>query len=235
MAAATLPNPPAGTAADHPPTRLGPLFRLWDSLGTVLANALLWGILAAYLLPMVYMFVTSIKEDAQLLSGVARLWPGCQGRMTVGTAQTGKPSVSSANTAARLPTDPRATWLDTTITARGGVAVAEDTISLSARPGEELIDPDDGDEEQHEGEHAPDAAAPELGPVVAVAGSLVPRLHAGFGFGAHAIEDAARFQLVLVPVSQVPVSQPAASSRNALIPIRLRRESTVREEGGASA
>ena len=76
MSAATLPARPAPPAApEHPPTRLGRLFRLWDGLGTVLANALLWVILAAYLLPMVYMFVTSIKEDAQLLSGVAPLWP----------------------------------------------------------------------------------------------------------------------------------------------------------------
>ena len=59
----------------HPPTRLGPLYRLWDGLGTLLANALLWAILAAYLLPMVYMFVTSIKEDAQLQSAMAPLWP----------------------------------------------------------------------------------------------------------------------------------------------------------------
>jgi multiple sugar transport system permease protein len=59
----------------HPPTRLSPLFYAWDGLGTVLANALLWAILAAYLLPMVFMFVTSIKDEAQLLSGVAPLWP----------------------------------------------------------------------------------------------------------------------------------------------------------------
>ena len=52
---------------------------------------------------------------------VARPCPGCQGRMTVGTAQTGKPSVSSAKTAARLPTEPRATWLEMTMTARGDV------------------------------------------------------------------------------------------------------------------
>ena len=39
--------------------------------------------------------------------------------MTVGTAHTGNPSVSSANTAARLPTEPRATWLEMTMTARG--------------------------------------------------------------------------------------------------------------------
>lgn len=75
MAAATLPKPPARPTHEHPPTRLGPLFRLWDGLGTGLANVLLWLILAAYLLPMVYMLVTSIKEDAQLLSGVAPLWP----------------------------------------------------------------------------------------------------------------------------------------------------------------
>jgi len=56
---------------------------------------------------------------------VARLWPGCQGRMTVGTAQTGNPSVSSAKTAARLPTEPRATWLEMTMTARGASAFPE--------------------------------------------------------------------------------------------------------------
>jgi hypothetical protein len=32
--------------------------------------------------------------------------------MTVGSDQTGKPMVSSANTTARLPTAPRTTWLD---------------------------------------------------------------------------------------------------------------------------
>jgi hypothetical protein len=46
-------------------------------------------------------------------------WHPGHGRITVGTAQTRKPSVSSAKTAARLPTDPRATWLETTMTAPG--------------------------------------------------------------------------------------------------------------------
>ncbi len=69
MAAAAL--PPVEHAP--PPPRL--LFRLWDGLGTFLANALIWIVLAAYLLPMIYMFTTSIKEDAQLLSGVAPLYP----------------------------------------------------------------------------------------------------------------------------------------------------------------
>jgi multiple sugar transport system permease protein len=72
--AVTTSAAPAGAA---PPAAGGPgqLFRLWDGLGTLLANGLLWVVLAAYLLPMVYMFVTSIKEDAQLLSGLAPLWP----------------------------------------------------------------------------------------------------------------------------------------------------------------
>ena len=77
MTAVSAPARPAVSEAPphHPPTRLGPLYRLWDGLGTLLANALLWAILAAYLLPMVYMFVTSIKEDAQLQSAMAPLWP----------------------------------------------------------------------------------------------------------------------------------------------------------------
>ena len=73
MAVTTSAAPPGAA----PPAAGGPreLFRLWDGLGTLLANGLLWVVLAAYLLPMVYMFVTSIKEDAQLLSGLAPLWP----------------------------------------------------------------------------------------------------------------------------------------------------------------
>jgi hypothetical protein len=61
--------------------------------------------------------------------------------MTVGTAHTGKPSVSSANTAARLPTEPRATWLEMTMTARGASAFSlfmefldRDDVSLNRHP-----------------------------------------------------------------------------------------------------
>jgi multiple sugar transport system permease protein len=75
MAVVTLPKRARKPAGGHPATGLGPLYRAWDGLGTVLANALLWAVLAAYLLPMVFMFTTSIKEDAQLLSGVAPIWP----------------------------------------------------------------------------------------------------------------------------------------------------------------
>jgi len=64
---------------------------------------------------------------------VARLCPGCHGNSTVGTAQTGKPSVSSANTAARLPTEPRTTWLEMTITARGAWVSGAFIRSIRAR------------------------------------------------------------------------------------------------------
>ena len=68
--------PPVG-AFERTPAPIKPKLPLllWDGLGTFLANAILWIILAAYLLPMIYMFTTSIKEDAQLLSGTAPLWP----------------------------------------------------------------------------------------------------------------------------------------------------------------
>ena len=46
-----------------------------------------------------------------------RPWPGCHESSTVGTDQTGKPSLSNAKTEARPPTPPRATRLFTTMTA----------------------------------------------------------------------------------------------------------------------
>jgi multiple sugar transport system permease protein len=72
MAAA---QPAARADTPYPVSPPRPLFQLWDGLGTFLSNALLWIILAAYLLPMIYMFTTSIKEDPQLLSGTAPLYP----------------------------------------------------------------------------------------------------------------------------------------------------------------
>ena len=76
MAAAPTTAPAAGAfESTPPPSRPRLPLLLWDGLGTFLANGILWVILAAYLLPMIYMFTTSIKEDAQLLSGTAPLWP----------------------------------------------------------------------------------------------------------------------------------------------------------------
>ncbi len=58
---------------------------------------------------------SSTKAEKAASSGTMRVagpWPGCQGSVTVGTDQTGCPSDSSAKTTARLPTVPRATWLE---------------------------------------------------------------------------------------------------------------------------
>jgi multiple sugar transport system permease protein len=56
-------------------TRSRLAIRLWDGLGTALASGLAWLLLAIYLLPMVYMFVTAVKDDAQLRSTDAPIWP----------------------------------------------------------------------------------------------------------------------------------------------------------------
>ena len=61
--------------------------------------------------------MSASKSVSPIAMRLAGPWPGCQGRITVGTAQTGWPRVSSANTAARLPTVPRTTWLEMTMTA----------------------------------------------------------------------------------------------------------------------
>ena len=64
---------------------------------------------------------------------VAGPWPGCHGRITVGTAHTGKPSASNVKTAARFPTLPRATWLDMT-PADPDIFAIPDTDSLIQLP-----------------------------------------------------------------------------------------------------
>jgi multiple sugar transport system permease protein len=63
-----------------PQARLG--FRLWDGLGTALATGLAWLLLAAYLLPIVYMVATAMKDDAQLQSPDAPIWPARTVRYT---------------------------------------------------------------------------------------------------------------------------------------------------------
>jgi multiple sugar transport system permease protein len=64
-------------ATVQPPVAAAPRlwFKLWDGLGTVLASSLAWLLLAAYLLPMVYMLATAIKDNAQLQSADAPIWP----------------------------------------------------------------------------------------------------------------------------------------------------------------
>src|SRR5690606_4133919 len=128
--------------------------------------------------------------------------------MTVGTAQTGRPSASSANTAARLPTVPRATWLDMTMTARPAGSCAPPMPSAAIFRHEVDQPPHDIDEQRH-AQPAADARAPQLDPVAALrvasghmAGDAVRRAarHRRLALGADAADDAARFGLpVFVP------------------------------------
>ena len=53
--------------------------------------------------------VLVVDDDFMVARIHARFVEQTDGFEVVGTAHTGKPSVSSANTAARLPTEPRAT------------------------------------------------------------------------------------------------------------------------------
>lgn len=53
-------------------------FRLWDGLGTFLANAIAWVLVFAFMFPMVYMFATAVKDDLQLQQRGAPPWPAKQ-------------------------------------------------------------------------------------------------------------------------------------------------------------
>ncbi len=48
----------------------------WDKLGTLLFNAVVLLILAAYLFPMLFMVTTAVKEDTQFTDTSSPLWPG---------------------------------------------------------------------------------------------------------------------------------------------------------------
>lgn len=51
---------------------------VWESLGTILLNMIAYGLLALFLLPIIYMLVTSVKEVDQLQDLHAPLYPGKQ-------------------------------------------------------------------------------------------------------------------------------------------------------------
>src|SRR5690606_9526614 len=115
-----------------------------------------------------------------------------------------RPSVSSANTAARFPTVPRATWLDMTMTARGGACPASSMMSAAAR--HEADQPPHEVDEECRTQPAADARAPELGPVAALrvaAGHVASDVvrgaarHRRLALGADAADDAARFGLIV--------------------------------------
>src|SRR5690606_32641897 len=131
---------------------------------------------------------------------VARPWPGCHGRMTVGTAQTGKPRVSSANTAARLPTEPRTTWLETTMTARAPSVPALPMRLPAAK--KEYYKPDDQSRGEEQTEGSTDAGAEPVDLVfrlavlrrhVAAHAAGGPRQKGAVGLLRDAIENAPRF------------------------------------------
>lgn len=90
--------------------------------------------------------------------------PGCHGSTTVGTAQTGKPSVSNAKTAARLPTEPRTTWLEMTITVVASEG-AESVIGYLALH-EIENEPDDDGQRDEEAEPASDTCGPQFDGIV---------------------------------------------------------------------
>lgn len=61
-----------------PPSRPQPSrlpFRLWDATGTSLLNLLMLAIVIAYLFPMTYMIVTSLKDPGQATDINAPVWP----------------------------------------------------------------------------------------------------------------------------------------------------------------
>src|SRR5690606_16232775 len=84
------------------------------------------------------------------------------GNTTLGTAQTGRPSASSAKTAARLPTVPRTTWLDMTMTARPPGSA----VMFSATRRHEVEQPPQDIGQQRHPQPSSDARAPELDPIV---------------------------------------------------------------------
>ncbi len=91
-------------------------------------------------------------------------WPGCHGSTTVGTAQTGKPSVSKAKTAARLPTEPRTTWLEMTITVVASEGAGSVILYLALH--EIGNEPDDDRQRYEKAKPAPDTGGPEFDCVV---------------------------------------------------------------------
>lgn len=50
-------------------------FRLWEFTGTAILNLFMLIILAAYLSPLAYMFITSLKEKAQLMDSRSPIYP----------------------------------------------------------------------------------------------------------------------------------------------------------------
>ena len=103
----------------------------------------------------------SSSEGAILVAGPC---PGCQGSVTVGTAQTGNPNASRANTADRFPTDPRTTWEETTTAA--GLPPAGSDCSDMKNVGPEQID-HETDEENH-AQYPTDPRTPDLSPFILV-------------------------------------------------------------------